>query len=75
MMEDRFGVAFTSLDRVKTSAGSEFMKEFESCKRNFHPDSARRVWRLPLKMSRLNKKNRALAGWYDFEESKVKLNL
>ena len=75
MMGERFGESFTSLPRIQTSAGSDFLKEFEDVKRNLNPEKTTRTYRLPLKMKGLNQKDPKMAEYYDFEDCKVKLTL
>jgi hypothetical protein len=50
-MRSRFGEAFSNLPRGKKSAGSKFMNQFESAKREFGDSQCSKTYRFNLKMA------------------------
>jgi len=73
-MQERFGIAFTSLPPTKIGAQSFFMETFEGIKRDFSGDHGDgRVYELPLKMKTLDSDDPDIAELYDFEEDVVKI--
>jgi hypothetical protein len=74
LMQERFGIAFTSLPSTKIGAQSLFMETFEGIKRDFNGNHGEeRVYELPLKMKKVDRDDPELADIYDFEEDLVKI--
>ena len=72
LMEERFGIAFTSIDDRYKGPGSAFMDRFEGIKRDFSLDEAdddETCFSLPLKMSKLDPETKG----YDFTDDTVEL--
>ncbi|KIV85372.1 hypothetical protein PV11_01072 [Exophiala sideris] len=74
LMQNKFGIAFEELDIAKVGAGSAFMEAFEGKKRGFQGnDDRRKTYYLPLKMTKLDRDDPAVAASYDFTDDMVKL--
>lgn len=72
-MVDRFGPAFTSLQRERTGPGSRFMNEFESVKKDFSLNTRRRNFKLQLTMPALANSSGEITG-YDQNYNEVILS-
>jgi hypothetical protein len=70
LMSARFGDAFDSLPVKRKGPGSEFMKKFDSVKRDFGYSNEPTTYELPLKMSVSNPN----PEHFDEEESVVILS-
>ncbi|KAF9767662.1 hypothetical protein IL306_015139 [Fusarium sp. DS 682] len=64
-MEERFGDVFSSLPYEKTDAGSKFMTQFESIKRDFGVSKRSRQYLLDLNLKCPDSR------WYHSEENEV----
>lgn len=65
LMEKRFGSLFSSLSYQKTGAGSKFMTQFESFKRDFGVSKRSRQYLLDLNLGCADSK------WYSSDENEV----
>ncbi|KAF5965228.1 Hsp70 chaperone protein [Fusarium bulbicola] len=65
LMVDRFGSAFSSLPYEKRGAGTKFMNQFESAKRDFGLSKRSRKYRLDLRLQVPN------SQWYDGDDNEV----
>lgn len=74
LLQERFGIAFKGLPPGKTGSNSFFMKVFEEIKRDFKGIlDEKKVYKLPLKMKKLDVDEPEMVDWYDFEEDMIKL--
>ena len=74
VLKDRFGQAFLGLPLNKIGSNGLFMGVFEGIKRDFKGDKGgKRMYKLPLKMRKLDESDPKMTEWYDFDDDMVKL--